>query len=62
MSARADRLDLAAIAQRLAALEAIAARLIPDRRDPEKFHEDKSELVRGIGAVRRQLARRDSYR
>jgi len=32
-------------------------RLGPDRRDPEKFHEDKSELVRGIGAVRRQLAR-----
>jgi hypothetical protein len=53
----ADRLDLAAIAERLRSLEAIAARLVPDRRDPEKFHEDKSELVRGIGAVRRALAR-----
>jgi hypothetical protein len=49
------RLDLAAIAERLRLLEAIAARLMPDRRDPEKFHEDKSELVRGIGAVRRAL-------
>ena len=58
MSARADELDLTAIAERLGALETIAARLIPDRRDPEKFHEDKSELVRGIGAVRRALARR----
>ena len=56
MSARAE--DLAGLLQRLAALEAIAARLLPDRRDPEKFHEDKSELVRGIGAVRRQLAQR----
>jgi hypothetical protein len=54
---RADKLDLPAIAERLAALEAIAVRLGPDRRDPEKFHEDKSELVRGIGAVRRALAR-----
>lgn len=53
----ADRLDLSAIAERLRSLEAIAARLVPDRRDPEKFHEDKSELVRGIGAVRRALAR-----
>jgi hypothetical protein len=53
----ADRLDLAAIAERLRSLETIAARLVPDRRDPEKFHEDKSELVRGIGAVRRALAR-----
>ena len=54
----ADRLDLAAIAERLRLLEMIAARLVPDRRDPEKFHEDKSELVHGIGAVRRALARR----
>ena len=58
MSARGGKPDLAAIEQRLRALEAIAARLVPDRRDPEKFHEDKSELVRGIGAVRRQLALR----
>ena len=58
MSARVEKPDLAAIAERLGALEAIAARLVPDRRDPEKFHEDKSELVRGIGAVRRELARR----
>ena len=58
MTARAEKLDLEAIAQRLGALETIAARLAPDRRDPEKFHEDKSELVRGIGAVRRQLAPR----
>jgi hypothetical protein len=58
MSAHGERPDLVAIAERLGALEAIAARLIPDRRDPEKFHEDKSELVRGIGAVRRALARR----
>ena len=56
MSTRPDTLDPIAIAQRLAALEAIAARLGPDRRDPEKFHEDKSELVRGIGALRRALA------
>jgi hypothetical protein len=58
MSARGEKPDLAAIEQRLRALEAIAVRLVPDRRDPEKFHEDKSELVRGIGAVRRQLALR----
>jgi hypothetical protein len=58
MTARVEEPDLAAIAERLGALEAIAARLMPDRRDPEKFHEDKSELVRGIGALRRALARR----
>ena len=58
MSAGGEKPDLAAIEQRLGALQAIAARLVPDRRDPEKFHEDKSELVRGIGAVRRQLAPR----
>jgi hypothetical protein len=58
MTGRADKLDLGAIAERLGALEAIAARLVPDRRDPDKFHEDKSELVRGISAVRRQLAPR----
>jgi hypothetical protein len=58
MTARVEEPDLAAIAERLGALEAIAARLVPDRRDPEKFHEDKSELVRGIGALRRALARR----
>ena len=58
MTARTEKLDLDAIAERLGALEAIAARLVPDRRDPDKFHEDKSELVRGIGAVRRQLAPR----
>ena len=54
--ARADTLDLAALAEHLGALQRIAARLIPDRRDPEKFHVDKSELVHGIRAVRRALA------
>jgi hypothetical protein len=56
--ARASTLDLPAIAERLGALQRMAARLIPNRRDPEKFHVEKSELVHGIRAVRRALAPR----
>jgi hypothetical protein len=50
--------DLPALAQQLAALQRLAARLMIDRRDPEKFHEDKDELVKGIAAVRRICERR----
>jgi hypothetical protein len=50
-----SRPDLAALARELAALQRLAARLTVDRRDPEKFHEDKDELVKGLGAARRRL-------
>ena len=50
-----NRPDLPALARQLSALERLAARLMIDRRDPEKFHEDKDELVKGLAAARRQL-------
>jgi len=50
-----SNLDLPTLARRLFALERLAARLMIDRRDPEKFHEDKDELVKGLAAARRQL-------
>jgi hypothetical protein len=43
------------IAATLAALERQARRLTVCHRDPEKFHEDKSELVAGLARLRRQL-------
>ena len=50
--------DLPTLARQLFALERLAARLMIDRRDPEKFHVDKDELVKGIAAARRICERR----
>jgi hypothetical protein len=50
MSAR----DIAAV---LAALQRQAERLMLCHRNPEKFHEDKSELVAGLAKLRRELER-----
>jgi hypothetical protein len=50
-----SRLDLAVLARELAALQRLAARLTVDRRDPEKFHVDKDELVKRLAAARRRL-------
>jgi hypothetical protein len=47
--------DLATLARELAALERLASRIMIDRRDPEKFHVDKDELVKGLAAARRRL-------
>jgi precorrin-6B methylase 2 len=41
------------IAAALAALERQAGRLTVSHRNPEKFHEDKSELVEGLARLRR---------
>jgi hypothetical protein len=43
------------IAAALATLQRQAARLTVCHRNPEKFHEDKSELVAGLARLRRQL-------
>jgi hypothetical protein len=43
------------IAAVLATLERQAARLTVCHRNPEKFHEDKSELVAALARLRRQL-------
>jgi hypothetical protein len=50
--------DLAKLERHLCALQGLAARLMIDRRDPEKFHVDKDELVKGIAAARRFCERR----
>ena len=41
------------IAAELATLERQAKRLTVCHRNPEKFHEDKSELVEGLARLRR---------
>jgi hypothetical protein len=43
------------IAAVLAALQRQAARLTVCHRNPEKFHEDKSEVIAGLARLRRQL-------
>jgi hypothetical protein len=43
------------IAEALARLERDAGRLTVSHRNPEKFHEDKSELVAALARLRRQL-------
>jgi hypothetical protein len=43
------------IAEALATLERQAERLTVSHRNPEKFHEDKSELVAALARLRRQL-------
>ena len=43
------------IAATLATLQRQAMRLTVCHRNPEKFHEDKSELVAALGRLRRQL-------
>jgi hypothetical protein len=43
------------IAVELATLQRQAERLTVCHRNPEKFHEDKSELVAALGRLRRQL-------
>jgi len=43
------------IAAALAMLERQAERLTVSHRNPEKFHEDKSELVAALARLRRQL-------
>ena len=58
-SARADRLDLAALGERLRDLAARARRLPPpSHRDPNAFHEARDELGADIDIVARQLAAR----
>jgi hypothetical protein len=43
------------IAAALAVLQRQAERLTVSHRNPEKFHEDKSELVAGLARLRHQL-------
>jgi ubiquinone biosynthesis protein UbiJ len=43
------------IAEALATLERQAERLTVSHRNPEKFHEDKSELVAALARLRRRL-------
>jgi len=43
------------IAAALTVLERQAGRLTVCHRNPEKFHEDKSELVAALARLRRQL-------
>jgi hypothetical protein len=45
------------IATVLATLQRQAARLTVCHRNPEKFHEDKSELVAGLAKLRQELER-----
>jgi hypothetical protein len=39
-------------------LARLAERLMPDRRDPERFHEQKSDLAAALGALARSAAGR----
>ena len=58
-NARADRLDLAALDERLRELAGRARRLPPpSHRDPNAFHEARDELGADIDIVARQLAAR----
>ena len=41
----------------LLALAQAVARLAPDRRDPERFHEDKSEIIHELRRLARGVAR-----
>jgi hypothetical protein len=50
---RAPQDEACEIAAALAALERQAGRLTVCHRNPEKFHEDKSELVEGLARLRR---------
>lgn len=45
------------VADELAALAAQVARLSPDRRDPEAFHADKSEIACNLRRLARSLRR-----
>lgn len=57
--ARADRLDLPAVAQRLRELAERARRLPPpSHRDPGAFHEARDDLGADIDIVARQIAGR----
>jgi hypothetical protein len=43
-------------AERLAVLAAAVAPLSPSRRDPEQFHEDKSEIAAELRRLAREIA------
>ena len=52
------RLDAAATpAEAAAAIARLAERLMPDRRDPERFHAEKSALSAAARALARTLGR-----
>ena len=57
MTARSERLDLPAIAQRLRDIADRSERIrLPSARDPHVFHEDMSEWRASIRVIARQLA------
>ena len=57
MTARSERLDLPAIAQRLRDIADRSERIrLPSARDPHVFHEDMSEWRTSLRIIARQLA------
>lgn len=52
-------MNRAAIASELDAIATRVARNEPHRRDPEAFHEEKSEIVNDLVAVARKLRSRN---
>lgn len=46
-------------AERLTELANRVRRLSPDRRDPERFHLDKSEIERGLRQLAREVQQSD---
>ena len=51
------RIDAAAPAETARAIAMAAERLMPDRRDPERFHAEKSALIAAARALARTLER-----
>lgn len=51
------RLDAASPAEAARAIAKAAERLMPDRRDPERFHAEKSALIAAARALAQTLER-----
>lgn len=63
-SARRETAPVEAPLSAAAELERLAravGRLIPDRRDPEKFHVDRSEIVGELRRLARATERREAH-
>ena len=56
-AARAVATEAPTAAEQLHRLAAQVGRLLPDRRDPERFHRDKSEVEVALRRLARELER-----